>query len=295
MATSLERQTLAQSTSLSDLRLREAIENLAMVAHDPATLPCWSSVYAGTSDLNDTATATSATEPFVRSAAKPAGYVTTFGTESLDLPYSRTVKLTWTLDPSVAPEKLRAMRCACRWVLFGPEGSVSDFDVFLTKAPASLLYPYPGSTPTAPNRNGAGRAGFYFNVADQLLGLRTGWVQTGCKKNVPACAAYKAACNGTYVWVAPDGVQDLTTFALVMQEIARVQVASTVFPPAITQKLQVVSQDNGITRTITAYVDGNGFLVSADGARAIQMPVRRDNVSSDAILRAQIANAKSSQ
>jgi hypothetical protein len=312
----LERQSLDQTISLTDLRLREAMGNLAMVAENPSALPTWSSIYAGTADVNDSGTVTSSTVPFVRSAAKPAGYHTTFGTESLDLPCSRTVKLNWTLDPSVAPEKIRAMRCACRCAVYGPNGAMFDYNVYLTKPAASMIYPLPGpvpqfrldaeviaAPPPLPGRFGQlpssppPGAGFYFDVADQLLAIPPGWLHVGCKKEMPHEASYWGSSHDAYVWVMPDGVQSLTNFTLIMQEIARVQLASTYYPPAVTRKVLINVTDpvTGLGRAVTAYIDAKGFLVSGDGAAAIQLPVRRDNVANDPALRSQIANAKSTQ
>jgi hypothetical protein len=106
--------------SSTDLRYREVLENLAMIADNPAILPSFSSIYAGTTDISDTLQASSQTI-WLRMLTKPFGSATLFSTESLDVPATRAVKQNWTLDPVIVPEKLAAMRCACWWALFGPE------------------------------------------------------------------------------------------------------------------------------------------------------------------------------
>jgi hypothetical protein len=117
----LKRATVAHAESSTDLRYREVMENLAMIAANPAALPAYSSIYAGTTDVNDIVKATS-TSVWSRMALQhPLRYVSFFSTETADFMGSRAVKSNWTLDPTVVPEKLRAMRAACNLVLLGPE------------------------------------------------------------------------------------------------------------------------------------------------------------------------------
>jgi hypothetical protein len=320
ISTSLERHTLRQSESLSDLRIQEVMNNLAMVANNAYALPSYSSIYAGTSDVTDLASATSQTVPAVRTLAG-----TVFGTQLLDLPYQRAVQQNWTLDPSIAPEKIRAMRCACRWVVYGPEGAESDFNVHLRAAPksdaglavntiprltaistanvaespvlrvetefapgteAEFVPQMPSDCRTAPDPTG-----FYFAVADELQILPPNWLHLGKKCNVPHHAAYWARSGDTAVWVMPNNVDKLTKFTLVIQEIARVVITSAYYPQPMTRKLVVKDNDN---RTITAFVDMNGFLTPAEKGTALPLRVRMDNLASEAALRSQIANSKSS-
>src|SRR5580700_9298642 len=55
IAHSLQRQTLATSNSAMDLRYREVTDNLAIIAHEPATLPSYSSIFSGTVQITDSA------------------------------------------------------------------------------------------------------------------------------------------------------------------------------------------------------------------------------------------------
>src|SRR5579885_1738147 len=57
----LERHTLAQGGTVEDLRYREVLDALAMVADDPATLPAYASIYAGTAQVTDSGQALSTT------------------------------------------------------------------------------------------------------------------------------------------------------------------------------------------------------------------------------------------
>jgi hypothetical protein len=259
----------------------------------------------------DLASATSTTVPAVRTLT-----ATTFGTQLLDMPYSRAIQQNWTLDPSIAPEKIRALRCACRWAVYGPEGAWSDFNVYLTAAPKSdtgqtvntvprftvtsttglvdstVSAPEVEFVPQVPSDLHAAPdpTGFYFAVADELQNLRPNWLHVGKKCGVPHCAAYWAKCGDTSVWVMPADMEQLTKFTLVIEEIARVSITSTYYPQPTSRKLEVTCDGE---KTITAFIDPKGFLVPEKGT-PIPLRVRMDNITTDPALRSQIANSKSS-
>ena len=79
----------------------------------------------------------------------------------------------WTLDPVVAPEKLRAMRAATRWVVLGPEHVGPDGR--LLKGYNSPYYQVtPGYYAMAPAPSPAlppEKPDFYFDVEDRLCAL----------------------------------------------------------------------------------------------------------------------------
>jgi hypothetical protein len=131
-----------------------------------------------------------------------------FGTEAINPQLTRTVTDNWSLDPVTAPEKLEAMRCACRWVTIGPERAC-------TSCLGLLSSPEQDHSP-----------GRHFGVADRLARLPVGWLHVGCHKDVPAGSCYKAHCGDTWVWVMPDGMVGLSDFTLVLQDIARVSINS---------------------------------------------------------------------
>jgi hypothetical protein len=193
----LQRHTLSQAASPIDIRYQEVLDNLAMVARDPAALPAYSSIFAGTAQITDTAQLAS---------------TTTFGpgaaAQMLSPQYTRVALGNWTLDPINAPEKLEAFRCACRWVIYGPEVACQDCAGLLA-SPAQA--PYPGR---------------HFDIADQLARLPQGWLCVGRLCDVPVKARYKAHCGDTWVWVMPEGVKSLTDFTLILQDIARVDINS---------------------------------------------------------------------
>jgi hypothetical protein len=203
---SLERHTLAQSESVSDIRYHEVMDNLAMIANNPAALPAYSSIFAGTAQVTDTLSFASTT---VWQAKGVSGNTKQgFFTETAIPLVSRNVVENWSLDPLVAPEKLEAIRCACQWVLYGPEKALTTCPGLLASAEQD---PSPGR---------------HFDVLDKLRRLPTGWLHIGNLKDVPVCARYRAHCGDKWVWVTKDGMQGLADFTLVLQDIARVNINS---------------------------------------------------------------------
>jgi len=274
---SLEHHTIAQAGTASELRYREVVDNLAMVAHDPYALPVYTSIFAGTAQVTDTAQIGSTTlwQHVARTAS--AGNQSGFASEALNPQNplaSRSVLENWTLDPIVVPEKLEAIRCACRWVVYGPERACADCPGLLASPEQA---PFPGR---------------HFGVADRLASLPPGWLHVGRHKDVPLCAAYKSHTGDTWVWVTPDGLQSLADFTLVLQDIARINSNS----PTLFYPLPLPSPLRFVTRAYTG-PDGRQFEVSAllavdaDGHLVRDQPYyrwREDNVGADAHLRSQI-------
>jgi hypothetical protein len=204
--TSLERHTVAQIDTTTDLRYQEIVNNLAMIAADPSTLPTYSSIFSGTIFVQDTGQVISTTTwPF---AAK-------LGADATNPSLNRQASQNWTLDPVMVPEKLEAMRAACQWAI-GGRASVH---------PDSLsLLDRPEQWPRGPNR--------HFGVSDKLNELPVGWLDIGAASDVPKHARYKSHCGNTWVWVTSDGMNGLADFTLIIQNIARIQINSpTLFNP----------------------------------------------------------------
>jgi hypothetical protein len=190
----LERHTLSQGKSPTAIRYQEVLDNLAIVAQNPASLPAYSSIFAGTAQVTDTAQLGSATTSGPHGAAA----------QVLSPQYSRAVLGNWTLDPINSPEKLEAIRCACRWVIYGREFACHDC-IGLLASPEQA--PYPGR---------------HFGVADRMAKLPPHWLHVGQLREVPAKARCKAHSGDTWVWVMPEDMQSLADFTLIVQDIARV-------------------------------------------------------------------------
>ncbi len=137
----LKRATVSHANSSTDLRYQEVIENLAMSAANPDILPAYSSIYAGTTDINDNVRATSASVWARTALQHPLRFTQFFSTQTADFLGSRAVKSNWTLDPTVVPEKLRAMQAACRWVAHGFEHGGPDVKYLMAYKPAGYEDP----------------------------------------------------------------------------------------------------------------------------------------------------------
>jgi len=286
----LERGALAHAESSSDLRYREAIENLALVYSNPDTLPAYSSIFAGTTDISDSVQVSSTTT-WARTLLKPIGSTTGFATQTLDIPSSRTIKKNWTLDPTFVPEKLRAMRAACQWAVFGPEQVIPDALLLSTYQPAQEEMYYSDtwetSLPDVPQ--------YYFAVDTILANLPDCWLNFADRwTDIPRRACYWAGCRGKYVWVGPEGMGGLSEFVLALQKIARADLSTVVQPKPLTRTIKVadIVGHPGI-QSITVYVDRNGHLTPGNGLPSLPRKARFDNVGNTSDLKSVInASAK---
>ena len=237
---SLERHTVAQTDSAIELRYREVMDNLALIASNPSALPSYSSIYSGSAAVQDTGQLVSTT--IVPYSA---------GSEALNPSVTRQITENWVLDPLLDPERMEAIRAACQWVIGGADQ--------VNKESISLLI-RPDQAPQGPMR--------HFGVADELSRLPVGWLGVGKRSNVPACALYKAHCGETWVWVAPNGMRGLAKFTLILQHIARIPINSgTLFNlPPVFNPIVFATSDTApgsrIQTTVQAVVDQNGNLVT---------------------------------
>ena len=101
---SLERHTVAQADSAVDLRYREVLDNLALIAREPSALPSYASIFSGTIFVQDQGQLASTNIfPFV-GAVSPGSIA---GNASLN----RQISQNWTLDPILAAGKARSDPC----------------------------------------------------------------------------------------------------------------------------------------------------------------------------------------
>ena len=195
---SLERHTLNQIHSAADFRATAALHCLAMVAADPGALPAYAMLVDGTVRFQDMANISSTT---VWTRA-----LNGFAMETFAPTLTRSPQEQWTLDPVADYTRLEAMRCACRWVLYGP-GQTCDNCLSILADPRRDRSPGP-----------------HFGVADRLARLPAGWFHVGSLRDMPANACYQAHCGDTWVWVTPDGREGLAGFILVLHDIATINI-----------------------------------------------------------------------
>jgi hypothetical protein len=197
----LDRYTINQSKSAGDYCYQAALHCLAMVAANPDTLPSYALLSGGISSITDTGTVNPLT------LWGKLGGPDVFVSETLAFTGSRTPQLSWTISPVGDDTQLEAMRCACRWVLAGP-------DHLGPECTRTLADPEEDPSP-----------GPHFGVMRRLVRLPKGWLHVGGVSDVPLGACYKDHCCGTWVWVMPDGTEGLAEFTLVLQDIATLNYA----------------------------------------------------------------------
>jgi len=267
---SLERHTTAQVDSVSELRYREVLNNLAKVADDPSTLPSFVSLGSGTAFVEDQRQmATVTTWPFSVTEA--------VGSVAVTPSFNRQISQNWSLDPIIIPEKLEALRAACQWALGGPN---------YVKPESMTLLIRPQDASPGPER--------HFGVVEQLQQLPEGWLGRGGRKDVPASACYKAHSGETWVWVTPENMKHLVTFTLALQNIARVNVNSVtlvhwnpVYTPVVFKTADTGNPDPRMRFTAQLVLNQSGHLVPDQP----YFPWRLDNSASDPALRSAIGAA----
>jgi hypothetical protein len=275
----LERHTLRQIETVSDLRYKEALGNLALFSAEPWSLPAYTTIYAGTSRLSDTGTIGPSTVVGREVIGKTTATMTKFQSGVVDAFGQRNVTQTWTLDPVTSPEKMRAIRACCLWVLYGKQSiPPADFPL-LTKYQDGML------------------PGHYFDVEEELANIPHGWLKQGCLTDLPKHAAYHAHYGVRCVWVCESGVDDLSKFCLVVQKIVRTATDDAYYPRPATRKITFndMTERGDLKVSVTAYVDDQGRLVSGDGKRAVAVKRRLENLNADAALRSQISASSSTK
>jgi hypothetical protein len=273
--------TKQQIESTADTRYQEALNNLAVFSASPWSLPAYSSIYSGTTKIVDQDTMTSATNLGREAINKVGATVTHLQAETLDISVQRQVSQNWSLDPIASPEKLRAIRGCCCWVLYGPERVEID--------DLRLLQKWNDGWNLDPNEAFLHR-GHYFDLANDLAGLPPCWLGRGKVENVPCNAVYKAHYQGRWVWVTAENVAALSQFSLLLQKVARIKTDETYFPKPNTRTITFkdATDRGGKTVTVTAYVDARNYLVSGEGAYAEPVKRRLENIGTDSNLRSQI-------
>jgi hypothetical protein len=109
----------------------------------------------------------------------------------------RTVTENWSLTPITDADNLRRLRCAYRLLVLGPATPnyaycVKQMKEFFAGEEAALVDYFPPR----------------------------GWYCVGSKHDVPSSACY-VGCHGcTYVWVMPEGRNDLAVFAMAVVDLA---------------------------------------------------------------------------
>jgi hypothetical protein len=263
---SLTRHSATQVDSVADLRYQVILDNLAQVADDPTRLPSVVGLGSGTVFVQDQGSAsTTITWPY------------SVGSVATNPSFNRQISQNWSLDPTLIPEKLEAVRAACQWAVGGPQ--------CVKPASMSLLI-RPQDAPVGPER--------HYGIADQLAQLPPGWLGCGKRCDVPACARYQSHCGQTWVWVTPENEKYLTGFTIAVQNVLKVNVnsptlfhAAPLYSPVVFKTADTSNPEGRMRFTVQMVVNPSGHLVPDQP----YVPWRLDNSFSDSALRSAIGAA----
>jgi hypothetical protein len=219
-SSSLQHYTLNQAMTVSDMRYKQVLYDLAVIADNSGNLPSFALTAGGIANVTNTVS--------VDTATLWAQAVKGFSQETLTAFGQHNPELQWTLDPVVSEPQLEALGYACMWALYGPPDPTSHA--------MEVLRPLTFDDVSGVPANGVKKPpGYHFGVSDQLYRLPQGWVQYGDKKCIPHDAVYSAIYGKTAVWVMKEGLPWLSEFTLVILDISTIDSKTLVAPTPTVQ------------------------------------------------------------
>jgi len=215
LSVSLKNHTERQIHSLAKYREQATLECLAVVADNPANLPPFANLADGVTQIQDTLSL-SATTLFARSASAFG-----FSQQAIQPLVSRSPKVQWNLAPVADYTQLEALRCACRWVVYGPDEACDECAGILSD-PQTDLSPGP-----------------HFGVAARLEKLPHGWLHISKGHIPPVGDRCRAHFGDTWVWVLPEDMPYLNEFMLVLLDISTLNIGQANQNPTETPRVLV--------------------------------------------------------
>jgi hypothetical protein len=192
-ATSLDRHTVNQAMTTTELRYSLVLDALAIVASSQGVeLPSFA---VATDSLNTVSDSAKLDATTTLNAALRG-----FQSQLLSISGNRSPDCQWTLDPTATSNQIKAIHAACCWVLY-PQCRGMDTQTAILE---------------------------YYQVLDDMNRLNAwDWLGVGCKaeadKQQPCLVAHRGNC---YVWVRPGGMKYLSDFTLILLDIATVDPGS---------------------------------------------------------------------
>jgi hypothetical protein len=253
----LRKNATNEAMSVGDLQQQQVLNNLAMFVHDYNSMPYFSYPNQGTAIVTDQGSGginTGFGRPITSTTFNSGQFFTPpfflqFLITSLGLSGTaqRSCQESYTMTPINDPRKLELMRCAYQTAVancgYGPPPrSCPDcqarFNTFYTGDPDGKI---------SQLNNGV-------ITSNCLKGPC--WLHTGCKKDVPKdCCSVGCFCD-TYVWIGPEGRDDLTKLSLAILDYA------THDPPA------------RLTKDVTFFVDALGLpTTQKDGVGQVKATI----------------------
>lgn len=192
----LRQNTVAANITVSDIYYQQVLNNVACFASNPASMPSFSMVTAGTVNVEDQqgASFNPTYSPTLTRFSQGGGALPIlsllFGVSA-----TRSVTENWSTTPVTDSDNIRRLRCAFQ-VIVGAGNSECDHCQDRLK-------------------------GFFVGGTESYeCMLPMGWYCVGGKEDVPKDACHVGQYGDTYAWVMPDGVDGLTRFTITVLDIA---------------------------------------------------------------------------
>jgi hypothetical protein len=181
----LERNTLKQNATWTDLQYQQVLNNLAMFCKNPSALPYFGVAGTGVTQVADNGSATGGFlfHPFMGGDLQG----------NLGGTVGRQISEQWSVATTTDPDRLKAIQCLFQYTIGHPtcrdgKDCIDDIKEFFG---GELENPPPPP----------------------------GWFHVGCKKDVPKNTCYVGCCCDCYVWVTPEGYDSLTKLTLAILDI----------------------------------------------------------------------------
>jgi hypothetical protein len=243
----LRQRTINQGSTLPELQYQQVLNNLALFAANPASLPWHVNLREGTTQITDSVTAGSLVDLGPPAVTQPQ----IFG--------SRTAVAQWGMSPVIDATELRLLRIAYRRAHGLAEMPDPEFldelahelkDQLATNSDlrdeTELFFERQSRVTQNPRARDArmtttndasfcsdagspdpDRSPLARNVCRKIDAIQRdlarigpGWFHVGQKRDVPKVACYVGKCGDRYVWVEPDGVESLTEFTLTVLKLS---------------------------------------------------------------------------
>jgi hypothetical protein len=242
----LRQRTISQGATLPALQYQQVLDNLALFATHPGSLPWHVNLREGTTQVTDSLSG---------GAALDLGPPVTWFPQLIG---SRTAVAQWGMSPVIDATELRLLRIAYRRAHGAPDMPSPKFleelahelkDQFGSNADlrneSELFFEYQSrahhssreldahvittndTTVCSPPNASTDRSPLAVNVCrkikmiqDDLTEIQPGWFHVGSKHDIPKDACYVGRCGTSFVWVNSDGIDQLTEFTLTVLKIS---------------------------------------------------------------------------
>ena len=192
----LLKNTVAANITTADIYYQQVLDNVARFASNPASMPSFSVVSAGTVNVEDEHSGgiNPTYSPTLTRAMQGGGALPILSI-LFNANARRSITENWSTAPVTDSDNLRRMRCAFQY-LVGTETSECD-------------------------RCKARLEGFFVGGTEPFeCMLPRGWYAVGSKHDVPRDACFVANYCDTYVWVTAGGLDGFTRFTITVLDIA---------------------------------------------------------------------------